>query len=1488
MSRLTSNWRSSGVSFGRFATALGFVAAVSVLALAPSAAFASSGTWSASSTGTDWAATVNWNNGTIPGYTLNPYTANNTDSAIFAYNTGSLTVMPDANRYVTAVYFQNGAGSYTIGVNGGTTLSLGTGSHNLTPYLFRSGLTETIAAPIQLTRIVGSTGGTSYEFSNFAQDSTNILKVTGTITTNSGSGASANTILVDGMNTGNNLISGNIIDPTGAISIRKYGNSSWTFAGQNNFAGNTNFGGGTVKLDFSAATAPANGADMFYHGLAAANTINPLEGGTLIFQGKDSTSNTQRFTQIRMGAGGQMQLNGGANGSMIVTTSSTYVDQYGSNGGPGTLDVAYNVTGASGAVAYLNVTAPGNLSAINGIVASGSIANITVNGQDWAALDASNNIVAYSGYATDTYGSTTAHVTVTNPDINTVNASALLNVRTLAFRSAMGSPTVILPSGTNTLSSGGILMGAQATQNLVITGGAISSTNNEIVLQQFNTANTLTIDSTSNIVNNGSTALLVLKAGPGTAILTGAKTYTGNTVIGNGILQLGDGVTGHNGSIATATNSKIWMTSVGQLVFNNADAQSFSNNLSVTGSGGVNGMGQVVFKGAGTVTLQAPTTAPGYFSWKFNPGSRVATDRLDAAGEFGAGSGSYPNFIFDGGTLEWTGSDTTKATSYRWTQVNTGGVTYLANGNAAMDIQGSGVNYGLGTRTYTLGGSGNGLIDPVTNSPVIWDAYTATNTGVTGNLTTIVKTGTGAWTINPTNSLNSSGEVQIQQGTLKLWSNNTTEIRAAGTAIGGQSPTYNISSGAYLDLGGNGVVNPGVLCLLSTRSNQGMMLKGDGTVIYGSTSVYGTVKLYASPSAPYSRLSPGSLGVGTLHTGNEIWNSNGANGYVWEVNNVSSAGGSQALPTVGPGGTGGDLLDVHGTIDLTGLNSSNQKMMIWVNGLTGTSAGAVQNWDGHKANASGAGTPGYTWTIAQQSSAQGWQGQPFDPTLFSINTAGFTTNNLISGPGFSVSTDGNGQLLYLNYTGNGLVACTYSLTASSNRARIMNGGQTATISSIIHNTGTSGLADNLSYTGLSYTNTALGTGTVGAPVTMPKNNSGIGPANTDSGNVTFTSGSTLGAVTFTPTVATVIESGVTPVTNVVASASPTGTTVNVLTQRLFTTPTTVNIGDVLVNGRIALANSMGFTTSTGDDDTRTRVTFAATNLSGNGDGVTLTGASSTFNGTTAAGSRTLGGTFKKTAYNATYSNVYSISSTGENLPTEGSYGINFNYTANVGIATVVGSRSLGGATILSGQVAPAGVFLDLASKTLQDLSRVGDEVLGTEATLKGGHNAGLSTVTMTMQWRTRTEPEKVEAVPIAPAGQYAAGGGLISDVMDLGNPNGDLVAVQMSYSNTELLRIWHYDGEDVATNSGGSIHMDWWNGSSWVNAGTIWKGNMAAPDGADLTAEAGWYGVNLANHVVWAVINHGGSLAAVPEPGTIVMLLSGLMAMAGFAWRRKR
>jgi fibronectin-binding autotransporter adhesin len=1485
MSRLTSNWRASGVSFGRFATALGFVAAVSVLALAPSAAFASSGTWSSTSTGTDWAATVNWNNGTIPGYTLNPYTANNTDSAIFAYNTGSLTVMPDANRYVIAVYFQNGAGSYTIGVNGGTTLRLGTGSHNLTPYMYRSGLTETIAAPIQLTRIAGSTGGTSYEFSNFAQDSTNILKVTGDITTNSGSGASPNTILVDGMNTGNNLISGNIIDPTGAISIRKYGNSSWTFSGTNNFAGNTNFGGGTLKLDFNGPNAPTNGADIFYHGLAAANTINPLEGGTLIFQGKDSTSNTQRFTQIRMGAGGQMQLNGGANGSMIVTTSSTYVDQYGSNGGPGSLDVAYNVTGASGAVAALNVTSSGNIGAINGIVASGNLANITVNGRDWAALDASNNIVAYSGYATDNYGTATSHVTVTNPDINTVNSSAPINVKTLAFRSAgMSSGTVILPSGTNTLSAGSILMGAQTSQDVIITGGAISSTNNEILIHQFNTANTLTIDSTSNIVNNGSTPLLVLKAGPGTAILTGAKTYTGNTVIGNGALQLGDGITGHNGSIATGTANKIFMTSVGQLVFNNADAQSFSNNLAVTGSGNPNGMGNVVFKGAGTVTLQAPTTAPGYFCWKFNPGSRVATDRLDASGEFGAGSGSYPNFIFDGGTLEWTGSDTTKATSYRWTQVNTGGVTYLANGNAAMDIQGGGVNYGLGTRTYTLGGSGNGLLDPVTNSPVIWDAYTATNTGVTGNLTTIVKTGTGAWTINPSNSLNSSGEVQIQQGTLKLWSNNTTEIRAAGTAIANQSPTYNISSGAYLDLGGNGVVNPGVLCLLSTRSNQGMMLKGDGTVIYGSTSVYGTVKLYATPSSPYSRLSPGSLGVGTLHTGNEIWNSNGANGYVWEVNSVSTAGGSQAAPTVGPGGTGGDLLDVHGTIDLTGLNSSNQKMMIWVNGLSGTSAGAVANWNGRTGN--------YTWTIAQQSSAQGWQGQPFDPSLFSINTAGFTgAGNVISGAGFSVSTDGNGQLLYLNYSGSGLVACTYSLTAGSNHARIMNGGQTATISSIIHNTGTSELADNLTYTGLSYTNTALGTGTVGNPATMPKNNSGIPAGATDSGNVTFTSGSTLGAVTFTPTVTTVIESGVTPVTNVVASASPTGTTVNVLTQRVFSTPVTVNIGNVLVNGKIALNNSMGFTTSTGDDDTRTRVTFGVTNLSGNGDGVTLTGASSTFNGSTAAGSRTLGGVFQKTAYNATYSNVYSISSTGENLTGEGSYGINFNYTANVGIATVVGAKSLSSdptPTILSGQVAPAGVFLDLASKTLQDVSRVGDEVLGTEATLKGGHNATLSTATITMQWRTRTDAEKVEAVPIAPAGQYAAGGGLISDVMDLGNPNGDLVAVQMTYSNAELLRIWHYDDTNVAANDGGSIHMDWWNGSSWVNAGTIWKGNMAAPDGADLTAEAGWYGVNLANHVVWAVINHGGSLAAVPEPATIVMLLSGLMAMAGFAWRRKR
>ncbi len=72
------------------------------------------------------------------------------------------------------------------------------------------------------------------------------------------------------------------------------------------------------------------------------------------------------------------------------------------------------------------------------------------------------------------------------------------------------------------------------------------------------------------------------------------------------------------------------------------------------------------------------------------------------------------------------------------------------------------------------------------------------------------------------------------------------------------------------------------------------------------------------------------------------------------------------------------------------------------------------------------------------------------------------------------------------------------------------------------------------------------------------------------------------------------------------------------------------------------------------------------------------------------------------------------------------------------------------------------------------------------------------------------------------------------------------------------------------------------NGNVGINSGNYEVG--AYPNG-DTTL--GDWGVNTANQTVWAVVNHDGEFAVVPEPSTMALLMAAAIGLLGWRWRRR-
>ncbi len=734
---------------------------------------------------------INFNGGTLLYGAGN--TADITTRAVTTTAAGGATIDIGANNVSFSSSAITGTGPLTKQGSGTLTLNVAntyTGATTLSAGTVKLGVSGALPATSALTINSSSLdiNGLDTPLSNLAGNATgNVINSVGT----------TNTVTVN--STGNSTFLGTIAGNGiggGTIGLVKTGGSTLTLGGTNTYTGGTTISAGILSIttDVNLGTAPLSAAagNIVLSGGTLATSANvtlsanrgiaigpsgatagilaPAAGTTLTYNGIIANSGT--------GTGGLTKTN--TTGVLVLGGSNTYAGDTTISGG--TLRIA-NTTAIPSGTGKGNVVATGTLD-LNGNA-------ITINGLSGAGVI--NSSIA--GAAGITVGDTNATSSYTGTIVNGTGTVSLGKI---------GSGILTL-SGTNTytggttISAGAIAIsvdnqiGSTTTGTLILNGGALNTTANLTLSATRGIAVGPTTGSGSGILapaagttltyggiiaNNGSgTGGLTKSATTGTLVLSGSNTYSGDTSILGGTLQLGNiaaipsGSGKGNLSLAAGTTLDL-------------------NNLSPT----VNGL-----SGSGTVTNSLTSAVT------LTTGGNNATSTFSGIVQDGNGTTALTKI--GTGTLTLSGVSTyTGLTTVSSGTLQLGIASALPSGlgkgnlllNGALDLN------GFATTVNGLSGSGTVTNSFVTAATLTAGAADQTST-FSGNLqngigtTALTKTGTGTLTLSGNNTF--SGATTISAGTL-----------AMGSATGlSASSTLTLASAGTLDVNGFSIAIDGLL-----------------------------------------------------------------------------------------------------------------------------------------------------------------------------------------------------------------------------------------------------------------------------------------------------------------------------------------------------------------------------------------------------------------------------------------------------------------------------------------------------------------------------------------------------------------------------------------------------------------------------------------------------------------------------------------------------
>ncbi|CAN5834178.1 autotransporter-associated beta strand repeat-containing protein [soil metagenome] len=812
-----------------------------------------------------------------------------------------------------------------------------------------------------ITEIMTATSFKINAVTTGAVTTVNLAQVSGATASLSVTGNAANVLTV-GSTAG--LVAGQSISGTGMVSGGWYIsqiNSATTFTVANstgtaaladsaaigtqtptasvNYGGNLTIAGGTFKVAPTAAGSNVinDGSGVVFN--VDAITGNGWAGGTFEYVGF-STGSSETVGALTPTAGvGTVKVTPGVSGTTQLTFGSLAAR---------TAGATLNFTPGTGVISY---TALPTLT--NGIINGATL----YNGTDWATLSGSN-VAAYAGY-TVTAGTITSGATqnikIDNTSAGNINMAAGGNTDIFTLMANDATARTVNVGAGNTLrigttlggilvnsASGGLTIGVAGTAGTLTTQSATSE------LAIYNNA-LLTINSA--IVNNTATSLT--KSGTGMLVLAGTNTFTGGVVINQGTVQLSgtgtlgganqrltirqDGVLDLNGvspgtsigalnGAGRITNSAA--TTAATLTVGNGivvATNSVYSGVIENPNGGAGALTNVTVTGAPTGVLvvnQALSGLNTYTGATTISNTGVGSVILQAtslanggtASSIGASTNAASNLVFNGGTLQYTGST---ATIFQTTQTPSvsidrlftlaGNGTIQSSGQYGNNVLGAGAQNNatlifnnsagalaysgvVGARTLILGGTSLG------------DNEMGIQLLETGGYTlAVTKADAGLWILSNTAN-NYTGATTISAGQLRT---------AAGA----------LSSGSDLILNG-GIYETAGTFTRALGTTAGGDLRFTGGAINGGFA--------ASTAALTVNIGSGSSLIWNstanyLSTGALLLNSTTALAEVNFTNNIDLNAGTRLVTVADNTSTGTDFAILSGVISGSGAASIFRK-----------------------------------------------------------------------------------------------------------------------------------------------------------------------------------------------------------------------------------------------------------------------------------------------------------------------------------------------------------------------------------------------------------------------------------------------------------------------------------------------------------------------------------------------------------------------------------